>query len=562
MAAIHCQEDNMERPAGLAPEMTDMVIQTLRQVVQRELPEERRLELDRDDIFPIDLIRHLLSPEVGLHLIFLPETAGGLGGGARDICRVSEEMAAVDLGVATAFLAICLGTDPILVGGVPEQKDLWLKRIASEGLIVAYGVTEPEAGSNVAALKTTADPLQDDTGQVVAYRLNGVKQFITNGGVAQLYTILAKAPGGPSFFIVERDTPGLSVGKKEDKHGIRASNTTSVILEDVEVPASHLVGGEEGVGLKQANAVFGYTRLMVGAFGLGAGQAALDRAVSYARTRQQFGSALIEKEGYSLKLLVPHWIDLAAGRAYVEETALRIDRGEQDLQVEGSIAKYWCTEAGNRAADAALGALGGYGYTREYMVEKFRRDVRITSIYEGTSEIQQSIIGLFRWKETTRSKGAFYEEQAAGLEELARTHGDVGAAAVAAALRSLNATILHCHERRLTRHQMVLFALADLATRGEVAAAFARQAARLAAEGSPLAPVHAAASRAFARQALAQLHWGAGLCAAGFLETEDAEGLARAQELVDRLDGDGDLKTRAGLWWDMNMVAEHLRAPA
>ena len=244
----------MEQPAGLAPEMTDMVIQTLRQVVQRELPEEKRLELDRDDIFPIDLIRHLLSPEVGLHLIFLPEAAGGLGGGARDICRVSEEMAAADLGVATAFLAICLGTDPILVGGVQEQKDHWLRRIASEGLIVAYGVTEPEAGSNVAALKTVADPVKDEAGQVVAYRLNGVKQFITNGGVAQLYTILAKAPGGPSFFIVERDTPGLSVGKKEDKHGIRASNTTSVILEDVEVPASHLVGGEEGVGLKQANA--------------------------------------------------------------------------------------------------------------------------------------------------------------------------------------------------------------------------------------------------------------------------------------------------------------------
>ena len=208
----------MNVPAGLSTEMCDMVIQTLRQVVGRELPDEKILELDEKDQFPDDLIRKLLSPDVGLHLIFLPEEAGGLGGGARDICRVSEEMAAVDLGVATAFLAICLGTDPILVGGTDEQKHNWLTRIAGEGLIVAYGVTEPEAGSNVAALKTTADQILDADGNVTGYRLNGAKQFITNGGVAELYTILAKTPGGPSFFVVERDTPGP---------GGRASTRTS-----------------------------------------------------------------------------------------------------------------------------------------------------------------------------------------------------------------------------------------------------------------------------------------------------------------------------------------------
>ena len=179
------------------------------------------LELDEKDIFPEDLIHKLLSPEVGLHLIFLPEYAGGLGGGARDICRVSEEMAAADLGVATAFLAICLGTDPIVIGGTDAQKQEWLTKIAA-GLIVAYGVTEPEAGSNVAALKTMADPITDADGNVTGYRLNGAKQWITNGGVADLYTILAKTPGGPSFFIVEKGTPGLSAGKKEEKHGIRA----------------------------------------------------------------------------------------------------------------------------------------------------------------------------------------------------------------------------------------------------------------------------------------------------------------------------------------------------
>ena len=156
----------MNVPAGLSTEMCDMVIQTLRQVVGRELPDEMIMELDAKDQFPDEFIQKLLSPDVGLHLVFLPEANGGLGGGARDICSVCEEMASLDLGVATAFLAICLGTDPILVGGTSEQKNLWLNRIASEGLIVAYGVTEPEAGSDVAGLKATADRILDADGNI------------------------------------------------------------------------------------------------------------------------------------------------------------------------------------------------------------------------------------------------------------------------------------------------------------------------------------------------------------------------------------------------------------
>ena len=381
-------------PTGLSSEMCDMVIQTLRRVVDRELPDEKIMALDAEDLFPDDVIAKLLSPDVGLHLIFLPEEFGGLGGGARDICRVSEEIASRDLGVATAFLAICLGTDPILVGGTSEQKKKWLTRIATEGVIVAYGVTEPEAGSDVAAVKTTADRILDADGNVTGYRLNGTKQFITNGGVAQIYTILARTPDGLSFFVVERDTPGLSVGKHEEKHGIRASNTTGVLLEDMDLPAENLIGLVEGQGLKQANEVFGYTRLMVGAFGLGGGQGPLNRALAYAKARKQFGGLLVDKQGYLLKLLVENWIDLAAGRAHMEQVALQLDEGGKNMGTEGSIAKLWGTEAGNRAADASIQALGGYGYAREYVVEKMRRDVRITTNYEGTSEIQQSINAL------------------------------------------------------------------------------------------------------------------------------------------------------------------------
>jgi len=538
--------------------MTDMMVQTLRQVVQRELPDARVLELDEKDLFPHDLIEKLLSPEVGLHLIFLPESAGGLGGGARDICRVSEEMAAVDLGVATAFLAICLGTDPILVGGTEAQKNLWLPRIA-QGLIVAYGVTEPEAGSNVAALKTIAEPVADAAGRVTAYRLNGAKQWITNGGVAQLYTILAKAPGGPTFFIVERGTPGLSAGKKEEKHGIRASNTASVILEDVVVPAENLVGGVEGEGLKQANAVFGYTRLMVGAFGLGCGQGALDRALRYGKERIQFGAPLVEKEGYLLKLIVPPWIDLCAGRAYVEDIALRIDGGEDGLQVEGSIAKLWCTEAGNRAADAAIQALGGYGYSREYMVEKMRRDVRITSIYEGTSEIQQNIIGVFRWKETVRGKGEIYAAMAAACDDAHAARPDCGGDLAAAALRGLGDVILDAHETKAIRHQIVQFSLADVACRCEVASALARKAVRLAAAGDAEATLFAAASRVFARQAVQAVAAAAVAVATGFSTGDDLANVRRGRDLAARIEGRIGPGALAGLWTDLTVVGDLLK---
>ncbi len=550
----------MTQTAGLSPEMREMIVQTLRQVVQRDLPDDILLGLDARDEFPVAFIRELLSPNVGLHLIFLPEAVGGLGGGALDICRVSEEMAAIDLGVATAFLAICLGTDPIIVGGTPQQKDHWLGRIAAEGLIVAYGVTEPAAGSNVAALQTRADRLTDAAGAVTGYRLNGTKQFITNGGVAELYTILAKTPDGPSFFVVERATPGLSAGKHEDKHGIRASDTSGVVLEDVEVPVSHLIGGVEGQGLKQANAVFGYTRVMVGAFGLGAGQAALDRAVRYARERIQFGAPLIDKEGYSSKLITPHWIALAAGRAYVEEIALRLDGGERDLQVEGSIAKYWCTEAGNRAAEAAIQALGGYGYAREYMVEKIKRDVRITTIYEGTSEIQQSIIGLYRWKSTVRTRGAWYEEAAAGLDALHVSHGEVGAGLAAAAVRDLNATIQFVHARKTNGRQSVLFRLADMMTACEVAGAFCRRAAALAAAGYAEAAAVAVMSRVNARLALAAVRDGAATCAAGCAVAVLPPDGETPREFLAKLACSDPLACSEGLLDDMVVVTAHVKA--
>jgi len=434
-----------------------------------------KMDMDRDGTFPMDLIRFMLGPEVALHLIFIPEEFGGLGAGAMDIAVVSERMARMDLAVATGFLAICLGMDPLRVGATEEQKRTYITRIAEQGLIVAYGVTEPEAGSNVQALKTKAERVLDDEGRVKGYRLNGQKQFITNGGVAELYTILADAPDGPSFFVVEKGREGLTAGPHEDKHGIRASDTCPLILEDLYVPVEDLIGGKEGQGLKQANEVFGYTRLMVATFGLGGGMAALARAVQYAKERVQFGTTLAEKQGYTHGLLVPNAVRLEASRAIIEETARRLDSGEEDLQVEGSICKFFATEAGDAAANDAIQALGGYGYIREYEVEKIKRDIKITTIFEGTSEIQRSIIAMFRMRKTVRSKGGYYSTMADALEALPAS---TGAPVLATAVRALNEVVQAARKHKLTKSQHVMFLLADMMTWCEVGNALCTKAAQ------------------------------------------------------------------------------------
>jgi alkylation response protein AidB-like acyl-CoA dehydrogenase len=275
----------------LDAEILDQILETLNDYAEKNLPAEKLLEIEHKDEFPEKVMKDLYDPgQIGLHLLTIPEEMGGLGGGAYDIYRVSEDMAAIDLGIATGVLATFLGTDPINVGATPEQKAEWLGELAEKGQFYAYGATEPQAGSDLGAMTTKAEPVEED-GKVVAYRISGRKQWISNGGVADRYTILANAPGGPSWFLVDRDTEGFTYGKPEDKHGIRASNTAALFLENVRVPADRLIGGVEGQGLQQAQAVFGYTRLMVAAFGLGAGRDAVKRAIRYSQERVQGGGS-------------------------------------------------------------------------------------------------------------------------------------------------------------------------------------------------------------------------------------------------------------------------------
>jgi alkylation response protein AidB-like acyl-CoA dehydrogenase len=535
---------------ALNADMLKVALKSIDDFASREIPDTLLIELDQRDEFPEELVRRMSSgDELGLQLVFVPFEYGGMGGGALDVYRLCERMAALDLGLATSELATQLGSDPIRVGGTPEQKREFMTRIAQDGVLFAYGATEPEAGSDLAALKTVAEPVTEN-GSIKGYRISGVKQWISNGGVADLYTILALAPGGPSWFVVERGAEGFTHGQHEDKHGIRLSNTASLFLDQVYVDADRLVGGVEGQGLVQAQQVFGYTRLMVAAFGLGAGWEALNRAIAYSRKRIQAGGPLSEKEGYTHKLIVPHAVALEAARAAIEETAQRIDDGEGALNVEGAVAKYLATEAGDAAADAAIQAHGGYGYTHDYMVEKIKRDVRITRIYEGTSEIMEMTIARGRWQEHLKSGGDHFPAQARELEALHADHPDVGADVAALALHALGATFEHCRVGRLTRHQHVLLRLGALTAQAEGSAAFARRAVKT--KTKTLHPKAARTLRAPALAAASRVH------ARGTAMTIACE----AVRLVgaERIDFAAIHRAQDGLLADMQAVADALYA--
>lgn len=537
--------------AVLDAETRDMVLDTLKRYADRRLTNEFLLELDHKDEFPHDVLEELYDPsELGLHLLFIPEEYGGLGGGAYDIYRVSELMASIDLGIGTGVLATFLGLDPITVGATPEQKELWMNRVAEEGMLIAYGATEPQAGSDLASLSTKAIPVQNN-GTIEGYRISGRKQWISNGGVADLYTILANAPGGPSWFIVERNSEGFTCGKPEDKHGIRASNTAALFLEDVYVPADRLVGLAEGNGLAEAQAVFGYTRLMVGTFGLGAGWSALKRAICYSQERIQAGSPLSQKQGYTHKLIVPNAVRLEASRSYIEWVAERLDNNEENLATEGAIAKYLATEAGNKAADDSIQALGGYGYTKEYMVEKIKRDVRITTIYEGTSEIMEWTISRDRWQQHLKTRGAYYNDWAARLETLHQKQPQNGANIAALALRALAVILEQARIDRLTRQQHILFRLGEIIAHVEGAALFAEHVMDKPTEAIELdVPTRQAMSRIYAREVALKVATDGLKWAIGAGQTDP--------NLANKLNLPAIYQIQTGLVEDMDFVAERL----
>lgn len=453
-------------------ETRELMIESLKEYRKREFSDESLIEIDREGDYPIEGIKRMYDKDIlGVHLTLIPDEYGGLGASTYDAYRICEYLARIDLGIATSVFSTFLGLDPIRVGGTPEQKEYWMRRVANENLVAAYGATEADAGSDLGNLTTKAERVIEN-GEIVGYRINGSKTWISNGGTADIFTVLAIAENGISWFIIERGTEGLDFGAPEDKHGIRAANTATFTMTDVYVPRENLVGMKEGLGFSQAKAVFGYTRLMVAAFGLGCGSDAIERAIRYSQTRIQAGGPLSEKQGYTHKLIVPHLVRLVAARAYIEHIAKQLEFGNEDLGDEGAIAKYFSTNSANQAAEAAIQALGGFGYVKEYMVEKIKRDVRITKIYEGTDEIMERTISQSRWQEHIKSRATYYHDLARKMENLARRNDGIGAGIMAYALNGLNVLMERCREQKLTRNQHVSFKLGELSADVEASMVF------------------------------------------------------------------------------------------
>jgi len=366
------------------------MIQNLARKVAVEKVVPVRAELDEKEEFPWEIVK--ISAEAGLMGVSMPEEYEGFGGGILEYCLVAEELSRVCLGIATSVVASGLGAMPILLFGSPDQKKKYLPDIAKGKRLAAFGLTEADAGSDAGAIRTTATRTGD------GYLLNGTKQWITNGGEAEVYTIIAitdrsKGPRGASALIVEKGTPGFNFGKKEKKMGIRASATRELVFQDCFVPKENLIG-KEGMGFIVTMRTFDRTRPGVGAQGVGLAQGALDEAVRYAREREQFGKKIISFQAIQ-HLLADMATQVEAARALVYSVARYIDRSENPKEISkvSGMTKLFASDVAMRVTTDAVQIFGGYGYMREYPVEKMMRDAKILQIYEGTNQIQRNIIG-------------------------------------------------------------------------------------------------------------------------------------------------------------------------
>ena len=360
------------------------LVSTVREFCENEVKEQCK-SFDESGEFPADIVRQ--GAEMGLSALEVPEEYGGVGIDAITCAAICEEMAYADAGFYTTMSASGLALRPVLIAGNEEQKK-WACDVLLNGGHAAFGLTEPMAGSDSSNTKTTAEKDGD------SYILNGRKCFITNGGIADFYTIFAmtnKARGirGISTFLVPRDTPGLSVGNHENKMGIRTSNTTDVVMEDVRVPASALLG-KEGNGFLVSMKTLDMSRPYVGAGAVGIAQRCIDEAVAYSKQRVTFGSTISNHQANQF-MLADMEIRTETARSMVIQAVTRQEQG-LSYSKESAIAKCYAGDIAVQNALDAIQILGGYGYSREYPVEKLLRDAKIFQIYEGTNQIQRSVI--------------------------------------------------------------------------------------------------------------------------------------------------------------------------
>lgn len=359
----------------------------------REIAEEHikpvRAKYDEEGTFPWDIVEVMRQADI--FGVYIPEEYGGFGGGVLEMTIAIEEISRGCAGIALAFGGTGLGTYPIILFGSEEQKRKYLPEIASGRKLAGFGLTEANAGSDAAGIETTAVRDGDH------YILNGTKQWITNGGEAEIYSVIAmtdrsKGPRGASAFIVEKDTPGFTFGKKENKMGIRASATRELVFQDCRVPKENLLA-REGMGFIVAMKTLDKSRPGIGAQAVGIAQGAFDEAAEFVKGRVQFGRPVSSFQGVQF-MLADMAVKIESARALIYSTARMMDSGAKDVSLYAAMCKLLASDTAMQVTTDAVQLMGGSGYMKEYPVEKMMRDAKITQIYEGTNQIMRQVIGL------------------------------------------------------------------------------------------------------------------------------------------------------------------------
>ena len=374
-----------------------IMIRDLAREIARKKIRPVAAEYDEKEEFPWPIMKILAESD--LFGVYIEEKYGGLGGGVFELALVTEELSCACGGIAVCFAASALGTYPIILFGNEEQKQKYLPDLASGKKVAAFAITEAAAGSDASAIQTTAKKEGDH------YILNGTKQWITNGGEAETYTVIAmtdknKGARGASAFIVEKGTEGFTFGKKEKKLGIRASSTRELVFNNAKVPKENLLG-REGLGFIVAMKTFDKSRPGVAAQAVGIAQGAMDLAVEYSRQRQQFGKSISNFQGVQF-MLADMATEIEAARALIYAVARMADKGGDKIAKESAMTKLFASDVAMRVTTDAVQIFGGYGYMRDYPIEKYMRDAKITQIYEGTNQIQRSVIASNLIKESMK----------------------------------------------------------------------------------------------------------------------------------------------------------------
>ncbi|MGE0397841.1 MAG: acyl-CoA dehydrogenase family protein [Kofleriaceae bacterium] len=366
-------------------EEQEALVATAREFTRKEII-PKAAHFDETGEFPREILKK--AWETGLMNIEIPAEYGGLGGSCVDNCLVQEEVAYGCTGINTSLSANSLGSMPLLIAGTDAQKKEYLSRLTSDHVFTAYCCSEPDAGSDVAGMRTRVTKHGDD------YVLNGQKRWITNGGVANFYTVFATFDPamkhkGIACFVVDANTPGVKPGRKEDKMGQRASNTTDVIFEDCKIPKSALVGTEDG-GFKVAMKTFDRSRPWIAAGAAGIIRRSLEESRNYALERKTFGVPIAQHQAVQF-MLAEMAIAYETTRLLTHKAAWQVDKGDLSA-ITSAYAKAYGADAAMRCSTDAVQIFGGYGYTKEYPVEKLMRDAKLLQIYEGTSQIQRIVI--------------------------------------------------------------------------------------------------------------------------------------------------------------------------